>query len=143
MENVIFHGQKIGAWAAWSIYAKADTKEANVEPIEVKANEEAAVEKAALGKEATYEQRVEAWIERFGNKADGTKATKETARAKAVLKKNTIEESPFKRIVFLKGETLEESLVEEGFPPMKAISKGSPEVEEGCSPGEVLEIRAP
>ena len=45
-----------------SIYAKADNKEAHVEPIKVKATEEASVEKAALKKEssdeATYEQRV-------------------------------------------------------------------------------------
>ena len=103
MENVVFHGEKIGAWAAWSIQAKADIKEAHVEPIEVKATEEASVGKAALGKEATYEQRVEAWIECFGAKANGKKAKKETAKEKAAPRKETMSKSPWKRIVFRKG----------------------------------------
>ena len=44
--------------------------------------------------------------------------------------------------MFLKGETLKGSLLEEGSPPKKAISKGSPEVKEGCSPDKELGIRA-
>ena len=152
MEIVIFPGEKIGAWAAWSIQARADIKEAHVEPIEVKATEEASVGKAALGKEATYEQRVEAWIERFGTKADGKKATNKTAKKKAVQRKETIEESSLKKIVFIRGETIEGSspmmkaaprdeIIEESpLTRTKAVSKGSLEIEEGGPTDQVLDI---
>ena len=53
MENIVFHGQKIGAWVAWSILARADVKEAHAEHVEVEVTEEGAVVEAALGKEAT------------------------------------------------------------------------------------------
>ena len=45
--------------------------------------------------------------------------------------------SPWKRIVFLKGETIEGS-----YPKTEAVIKGSLAIEEGCSPGEVLGTRA-
>ena len=84
MKSVIFHGQKIGAWAAWYIQAKADVKGAHEEPIDVEATNDAAVEKAALkkesSKEATYEQKVEAWIERLQPRANDKKAKKKTAK---------------------------------------------------------------
>ena len=50
-----FPGEKIGAWAAWSLQARAEVKEAHEEPVEVKAPEEAADGKAALDKESTRE----------------------------------------------------------------------------------------
>ena len=53
---------------------------------EVKAPEEAADGKAALGKDSTreapYEQRVEAWAERFGSKAHESRATKSLRKLK-------------------------------------------------------------
>ena len=106
MENVIFHGQKIGAWAAWSLQAWADVKEAHKEPIEVKATKEAAEESAdgkaahqkELTREDTYEQRVEAWVECFGNKAHGSRATKKTAKNKAAPTRVFSAKSPLRKI---------------------------------------------
>ena len=102
-ENIVSYGHKIRAWAAWSLQARADVKEAHEEPVEVKAPEKAADSKAALGKESTreapYEQRVEAWVERFGNKAHGSRATKGTAKAKAAPKEDSSAKFPLKKIV--------------------------------------------
>ena len=42
-----------------------------------------------------------------------------------------------KKIEFIKGESIKGSLPNKG-----AVSKGSPEIEEGCSPGKVLGTRA-
>ena len=66
-------------------------------------------------------------MEYFQTKADGRKAKKKTAKKKAALRKETIAESPLKKIVFLRGETIEGSL-----PKKKAVSKGPLGIEEGA-----------
>ena len=130
---------KIATWKR-TVQARADAEEAHVKPIDVKATEEAADGKAALGnettKEATYEQKVTAWVERFRNKADGKKAKRKAARKKAALRKETIEESPLRKIAFVKGKTIEGSL-----PKKKAVIKGSLEVEEGGPTDQVQGTR--
>ena len=54
-KKVVFQGHKIRAWAAWSLLAWADAKEAHEEPDEVKAPEETADDTASLEKETTTE----------------------------------------------------------------------------------------
>lgn len=62
---------------------------------------------------------------------------KAVEKKKAVIRKETIAESPLKKIVFLRGETIEGSL-----PKKKAVSKGTLEIEEGGPPDQVLGTRA-
>ena len=48
---------------------------------------------AALKEEATYEQKVAAWIEHLGTKANGKKAKKKAAKTKAAVRDGTSAES--------------------------------------------------
>ena len=101
---------------------ETSTKEAHEEPDEVKAPEETADDEAALGKESTteapYEERVEACVDRFRNKAHGSRDTKETAKAKAAPKEDSSAKAPLKKIEFLKGETMKGT-----FPEKKAAPR--------------------
>ena len=65
-DKVVIHGHKMWAWAAWSLLARVDTKEAYSELEENEAPEESADDEAALDEEessseATYEEKVKAW----------------------------------------------------------------------------------
>ena len=84
-----------------------EEEEAHEEPVEVKAPEETADDEAALDEESTteapYEERVEAWVDRFGNKAHESRATKKSAMTKAAPTRVFRAKGPLRKIEFLKG----------------------------------------
>ena len=106
-------------------------------------------------KEATNEEKIEAWLERLQTKADRKKAKRKAAKTKAASRDGTIEESSLKKIVFIRGETMEGSspmmkaaprdkiIVESPLTRTKAVSKGSLEIEEGGPTDHVLENKGP
>ena len=83
-------------------------------------------------KGATYEEKVEAWIERLRTKCGGKKAKKKAVKLKAASRDGTIAKSPLKKIEFIRGKTTEGSSPMMKAAPRDEIIEESPLTDESC-----------